>query len=62
MFAFGVWITKAFYPAHGGALVDPNGHLQKIASFEANMFPFLVVTMLSIVALGLAAWIWRAKS
>ena len=35
----------SLYPAYGGALVDRNGHLQKIAGFEANMFLVLVVTM-----------------
>ncbi len=62
MFAVGFWIATVFGPACGGALVDPNGHIQTIAGIEANMFLFSVVTMLLIGALGLAAWIWRAKS
>ncbi|MEL6574129.1 MAG: DUF6640 family protein [Pseudomonadota bacterium] len=62
MFAIGFWIATVFGPAYGGALVDPNGHVQTIAGIEANMFLFSVVTMLLIATLGLAAWIWRGKS
>ena len=60
VFAAGFWIATVFGPAYGGALVDPNGHIQTIAGIEANMFLFSVVTMLLIVAFGLAAWIGRA--
>ena len=61
VFAVGFWIATVFGPAYGGALVDPNGHVQTIAGFEANMFLFSIVSMLLIAALGLAAWIGRAK-
>jgi len=60
MFAIGFWIATVFGPAYGGALVDPNGHVQTIAGIEANMFLFSVVTMLLSAALGFAAWIGRA--
>ncbi|MEM6309557.1 MAG: DUF6640 family protein [Pseudomonadota bacterium] len=62
MFAIGFWIATVFGPAYGGALVDPNGHVQTIAGVEANMFLFSAVTILLIAALGLAGWIRRAKS
>ena len=61
-FAVGFWIATVFSPAYGGALVDPNGHTHTIAGVESNVFLFSVVTMLLIAALGLAAWIGRAKS
>ncbi|WP_299748012.1 DUF6640 family protein [uncultured Tateyamaria sp.] len=62
MFAVGFWIATVFGPAYGDALVDPNGNIQTVAGIEANMFLFLVVTILLIAALGLAAWIWRTQS
>lgn len=55
-------MAKVFGSAYGGALVDPNGHVQTIAGIEANMFLFSFVTMLLIATLGFAAWIWRYKS
>ncbi|MEO0659500.1 MAG: DUF6640 family protein [Pseudomonadota bacterium] len=61
MFALGFWVATVFGPAYGGALVDPNGHVQTIAGIEANMFLFSVLTLLLIVALGLGSRIGRAK-
>ncbi|MEL6737002.1 MAG: DUF6640 family protein [Pseudomonadota bacterium] len=61
-FAVGFWIATVFSPAYGGALVDPNGHTHVIMGVEANVFLFSILSLFLIAALGLAAWIERAKS
>lgn len=62
MFAVGFWVATIFGPTYGAALFDANGHVQTIAGIEANMFLFSTMTVILIAALGLTAWVSRAKS
>lgn len=54
MFVAGFWVATVFGPSYGGALVDENGHVQRVLGIESNMFLFSVVGALLLIALLLA--------